>query len=419
VVEQRPTITRRRLLAATGTFGVGAAGIGAAIAVERSGDAGKEVGKDAEKEAFISFEGTFQSGIVTPRSEHGIVAAFDVTATDREQLVELFRALTATVRELMAGHVTDVADPLVPPADNMILGPRIEPDALTVTIAVGASLFDDRYGLRDRKPSHLDRMPAFPNDDLQPGWVHGDIAVQICAGHHDSCAHALRRLVRTGARSLALRWMLPGFIRPDTTEHGRTSARNLLGFKDGTANLDPGDADAMRDFVWVRSGDGEPSWATNGTYMVVRVIRNKVEFWDRSARQTQELVLGRSKESGAPLDGHDERDLPRYADDPEGTITPLNAHIRLANPRTAASSRSLILRRSFNYSRGFTETGVIDQGLLFVCFQRDLSGGFVAVQTRLNGEALEQYVEPIGGGYYFVLPGVTDAAGWLGERLLV
>jgi deferrochelatase/peroxidase EfeB len=97
----------------------------------------------------------------------------------------------------------------------------------------------------------------------------------------------------------------------------------------------------------------------------------------------------------------------------------LNAHIRLANPRTAASSRSLILRRSFNYSRGFTETGVIDQGLLFVCFQRDLSGGFVAVQTRLNGEALEQYVEPIGGGYYFVLPGVTDAAGWLGERLLV
>jgi deferrochelatase/peroxidase EfeB len=40
------------------------------------------------------------------------------------------------------------------------------------------------------------------------------------------------------------------------------------------------------------------------------------------------------------------------------------------------------------------------------------------VQRRLDGEALEQYVTLFGGGFYFVLPGVTHADGWLGEQLL-
>ena len=56
--------------------------------------------------------------------------------------------------------------------------------------------------------------------------------------------------------------------------------------------------------------------------------------------------------------------------------------------------------------------------MLFICFQRDLAKGFIAVQERLNGEALEEYVQPIGGGFYFTLPGVTRADGWLGEGLL-
>jgi deferrochelatase/peroxidase EfeB len=140
--------------------------------------------------------------------------------------------------------------------------------------------------------------------------------------------------------------------------------------------------------------------------------------WDRTALRTQELVIGRSKASGAPLDGTKETDVPRYGDDPDGRTTPVSAHIRLANPRTANSGESLILRRGFNYSLGFTANGQLDQGLLFICFQRDLAKGFVAVQERLNGEALEEYIKPIGGGFYFVLPGVDRRDGWLAEGLL-
>lgn len=57
-------------------------------------------------------------------------------------------------------------------------------------------------------------------------------------------------------------------------------------------------------------------------------------------------------------------------------------------------------------------------GLLFVCYQSDLEKAFLTVQKRLNGEALEEYVKPIGGGYFFTLPGVADATHYLAQGLL-
>ena len=414
--QSHPTLSRRRLLAAAGVAGVGVAGVGAAVAVGRFDDGSTETIRSSA--GFVQFEGVHQSGIVTPHQQHGLVAAFNVTAPDRESLVEMFKSLTATVRDVMTGRSGEVRDALLPPDDNLILSPQIDPDALTVTLAVGESLFDDRYGLSAQKPIRLVRMPAFPNDEPHPETSHGDLLIQICADHDDTCTHALRRLMRTSRKYLTLRWMLSGFVRPNELPRGRTSVRNLLGFKDGTANLDTSNAALMNEHVWVQPSDDEPAWAAGGTYMAVRVIRNRVEFWDRTALRTQELIIGRSKATGAPLDGTLETDIPRYADDPDAHITLTSAHIRLANPRTADTSSSLILRRGFNYSLGFTPNGQLDQGLLFVCFQRDLEKGFVAVQERLNGEALEEYIKPIGGGFYFALPGVARADGWLGEGLL-
>jgi deferrochelatase/peroxidase EfeB len=54
---------------------------------------------------------------------------------------------------------------------------------------------------------------------------------------------------------------------------------------------------------------------------------------------------------------------------------------------------------------------------LFIAYQSNLEKGFITVQSRLNGEPLEEYIKPIGGGYFFVLPGARDTGDYLGRKL--
>jgi deferrochelatase/peroxidase EfeB len=223
--------------------------------------------------------------------------------------------------------------------------------------------------------------------------------------------------MRTTRDSLVLRWTVSGYSRGSHPVAGHGAPRNLMGFKDGTSNLDTADEAATRRFVWVGDGDGEPAWAAGGSYLVLRQIRMFVEFWDRTPLNEQERIMGRRKASGAPLDGEREADVPGFAADPSDTVTPADAHIRLANPRTGTDADHLILRRGFSYVREADRAGQLDQGLAFVSYQRSLERGFVAVQQRLDGEPLEEYIKPEGGGYFFALPGVRSGT-FLGEGLV-
>ena len=77
-----------------------------------------------------------------------------------------------------------------------------------------------------------------------------------------------------------------------------------------------------------------------------------------------------------------------------------------------------MLRRPFNYSNGVTKSGQLEMGLLFICYQANLKKAFITVQKRLDGEPLEEYIKPIGGGYFYTLPGIRNADDWLGSGLL-
>jgi deferrochelatase/peroxidase EfeB len=389
------------------------AGEGAGEGEGRAGEAA--AGRAA---AYLPFEGVHQTGITSHVPAAGLAAAFDVVGVDRDGLAEALQALTGEIRSIMGGHPYEERDPAYPPVHAGTLGNSPPPADLSVVVAVGASLFDDRFGLAEHRPRHLERMPFLANDRLDESLSHGDLLLTISGDSADATLFALRQLMRRTRSSLVLRWMVEGFNRRERPAPGQAPVRNLMGFKDGTANLDAADDEVMDRFVWVGDGDGEPAWATGGSYQVVRTIRMFVEFWDRTPLGEQEALIGRHKESGAPLGGQHETDAVDFDDDPDGDVTPLDAHIRLANPRTAETEGSRILRRGFSYSRGFDAAGQLDQGLCFVCFQRDLRAGFLAVQERLSGEPLEEYILPVGGGFFYALPGVEDGDGWLGQGLL-
>lgn len=371
----------------------------------------------------VPFYGVHQAGVVTPRPAAGLLATFDLVVDDLDAFEAMLKILTERAAFLTQGGVVPERDPKLPPEDSGILGPDIAPDDLTITVGFGDALFEKRDWLRAHKPAKLERMIQFPNDALRAELCHGDMSVQFCANLPDANIHALRDIVKNLSEYAVLRWMQDGTVPPaKPAKDGSTpSARNLLGFRDGSANPDSTDAKLMERVVWVGAGQHEPAWAEGGSYQVVRLIRNFVERWDRTPLQEQERDFGRRKNSGAPLDGDaqsTERDVPDYAKDPEGKITPLTAHIRRANPRTHETQANLILRRAFNYANGVTKNGQLDQGLLFICYQADLGQGFITVQSRLNGEAMEEYFKPFGGGYFFVLPGVKGPGDYLGSALV-
>ncbi|MDT7726087.1 MAG: deferrochelatase/peroxidase EfeB [Actinomycetota bacterium] len=260
-------------------------------------------------------------------------------------------------------------------------------------------------------------MPSFPNDALDPAWCHGDVLLQVCAATGDVVSRTVAELTTAVGGMATIRWRMDGFREENTpASDGKSSNRDLFGFREGTANPDTRDQSLMDTLVWADGTGGEPAWTAGGTYQVIRLIQFAPTLWNAEPLALQEAAIGRRKSDGAPLGHSTEAAAFDYSADPAGQTIALNAHIRRANPRTPQTEGSRILRRGYSYRR---DTPQHDEGLIFMCFQRDLQCGFVTVQNRLAGQALDKYVLPFGGGYYFVLPGVDAKPGrYLGDVLV-
>ena len=410
-------LSRRKFLKGTATGAAGTALAGGVLIGGAHADASAATttsGTPAEAASY-PFHGPNQSGVLTPgpsgKQAFTCVAAFDSVAADKPALAGLLRTVTERARFLTAGGIPPNLGVSQPPSDSDVLGPVVPADGLTVTLSAGSTLFDDRYGLAAVKPLKLKPMTTFPNDSPESAWLHGDLLVQLCANHPDTIHHALRDIAKHTRGGMQLRWKIEGYSSPPRPSG---SGRNLLGFKDGTANPT---GTLAGDLAWV-DDPAEPAWAQGGSYLVVRLIRMLVEFWDRVSINEQEGMFGRRRDTGAPLDGTSEFDTPDYKADPHGSVIPLDSHIRLANPRTPPTANQRLIRRSYNYDLGIDVNGNMQAGHIFIAYQQDVDRQFETVQRRLVNEPLVDYVQPFGGGYFFTLPGVTGASDWYGQALL-
>jgi deferrochelatase/peroxidase EfeB len=406
------SITRRRLLASAG---VGAAGIGLAGGGFLAGHQLAE--DDAEGTGSVPFYGPHQAGIDTAAQDRLHFAAFDLLSEDPAELRELMRAWTVAAAEAsageMVGNVNDVQ--LAPPEDT---GETVGllPSRLTVTFGFGPGLFEKPgLGLAAKRPAALRPLPPLPADELKPTEVGGDICVQACSDDPQVAFHAVRNLARIGRGTVAMRWSQLGFGRTASTSRSQDTPRNLMGLKDGTANIRAEDTEAMDEFVWV--GSEGPAWMRGGSYLVARRIRMLLEVWDRTSLQEQERTIGRHKYSGAPLGGSDEFEpLPLDEQRNGHPVIPPNAHVRLASARENGGAR--ILRRGYSFTDGVDESlGELEAGLFFISFQRDPEQ-FVAIQRRLGSmDALNEYIKHVGSALFAVPPGAAPG-GYVGEALL-
>jgi deferrochelatase/peroxidase EfeB len=260
-----------------------------------------------------------------------------------------------------------------------------------------------------------------PGEQMDPTKVGGDLCLQACADDPQVAFHAVRNLVRIGRGVVTVRWMQLGFGRTSTTSQNQSTPRNLMGFKDGTANLRAEDTADLDRFVWVGgegSGAVDQEWMRGGTYLVARRIRMLIEAWDRASLGEQERVIGRAKESGAPLSGteeFDELDLDAATDG--RPVIDVAAHVRLAAP--ASNDGVRMLRRGYSYTDGLDlSTGQLDAGLFFIVFGNDPLNQFVPVQRRLGStDALTEYLKHTGSGIFACPPGISEGQSW-GRGLL-
>ncbi|GAA1650827.1 iron uptake transporter deferrochelatase/peroxidase subunit [Georgenia ruanii] len=407
-------LSRRGFLGAlAGAAGTGVlAGGAGGVALERARDG----------DATVAFDGEHQAGIATPVQGHLHFAAFDVTTTSRAELAGLLRDWTVAARAMCAGRPVGEdgavdGSPLAPPEDT---GEALDAGAgrLTLTVGLGPSLFDGRFGLADRRPPALVDLPAFPGEALDPARCGGDLAVQACADDPQVAVHAIRNLTRIAHGRAAIRWAQLGYGRAASTSPDQPTPRNLFGFKDGTANPGGDDAATLAEHVWVQPDDAAQqhpgaAWMTGGSYLVARRIAMVVETWDRTSLQEQEQVIGRTKGAGAPLGGTHERD---EVDEVDPAALPASSHVRLAHPSRHGGAR--MLRRGFNYVDGSDGLGHLDAGLFFLAYQRDPRHAFVPVQQTLAAQdAMNEYVRHTGSSIWAVPPG-TSPEGFWAEGLL-
>lgn len=417
-------------------FGFAGAGLAAgALAGAAGGYAAG--GEDAPADKILDtypFRGKHQAGILTPAQDNMFCAAFDVTATDPEELKQLLSDWTVAAQQMTAGELVGGE-----PNENKQAVPRdsgeawgYKPNGLTITFGFGRSLFvdsdgKDRFGIAKKMPKILSEgMPKFANENIRSADSDGDLLVQACSNDAQVCAHAIRNLNRIAMGTAKMRWSQTGYGRTSSTSVAQETPRNLFGFKDGTNNIKSEDGDAkLNEHLWVQKGDDSGAdWMAGGTYFVVRKIHMFAEMWDNLRLIEQEQTFGRDKRYGAPLNvtaptsGKDEfKPIDFKAKNKEGELeVPADSHIAIVNPEQ--NKGRWMLRRGYNYTEGSDALGRLSAGLFFIAFVRDPRTNFYPILDKMTQkDALSEYLQHQARALFAIPAGIGQSDTMVGQAL--
>jgi deferrochelatase/peroxidase EfeB len=403
-----------------------------------------------------------QSGITNRPPEHALVAAFDFTGADpaaNQAAVGRLRTLVEAESRSDLDDQSPTTDKAQPSPETGELGfdDRYDRAHLTITLGIAKSGFDKLGVAPGQQPQDLVVIPWDQLGDAPQVSANGDLAIQACSDDVYICEHVIRRIEEEVGNELTMVWAQLGSQRY-TTRQGRTSreeGRALLGFIDGSSNLDPRHEDNDADLVFVDpskvgeypplppadqppAGYGgepgtafppdlrpppaaEPDWTKDGTYLVVRGSLQNITPWDDLTLGEQEQIIGRFKYSGAFLDLADDPQAvmqpPAFESDQANQTVPLNSHVRKVNPRRSEDAARRVFRRGYPLIQ---PTGAgLGRGLLFIAFARSISTQFEFI-TRAwmrnpnfpqpgtgNDRLLEFDPTVVAGGYFFV-PSITN-----------
>jgi deferrochelatase/peroxidase EfeB len=410
-------VSRRGLVGGTAAAGVAAACVAGDVYARQGSSS------DGAVASTYPFRGEHQAGIVTPAQDRLHFAAFDVTTRSRAELVGLLKAWTNAAERLTQGLP---AGPIGPtegapqaPPDDTGEAIGLSPGGLTLTFGFGPGLFRDgrgrdRFGIADRQPEALRDLPHFSGDQLDPARSRGEICVQACSEDPQGAVRAIRNLARIGFGTVAVRWSQLGFGRTSTTSTTQSTPRNLFGFKDGTANIKAEHTADLDAHVWV--GADDQAWLAGGSYLVARRIDMHIETWDRQGLQPQEDIIGRTKDTGAPLSGGTElTPLDLTMQGAHGPVIPRDAHVSVISPDRNQGVR--MLRRGYNFVDGSNPLGGLDAGLFFIAYVRDPRTHFIPLQSRMAGhDAMMEYLQFTSSSIFAVPPG-TQPGEYVGQAL--
>jgi deferrochelatase/peroxidase EfeB len=406
-----------------------------------------------------------QAGITNRPPDHAILAAYSLPTGDPTSTRSAFERLREVLHRELRSDLDDTTPSSAkdqPSAETGELGFTDHYDRyhLTVTVGLAATAYDKLGTPAEQRPQDLIPIP-WPQLGDAPASTsdNGDLLIQICSDSNYINEHVTRRVSEELGDVLVPSWTVVGAQR-HTSRAGRTSrdeGRALIGFLDGTSNLNPRNDTDDRKLVFVDPDSinyppqsppldpsqpspyggpvlpqfptdlrtppiTEPAWTKNGTYLVVRASTFDAIAWDKRTLGDQEHTVGRYKVSGQPLDAADDPSAPiaepNFAADPNGAITPLNAHIRKSHARGPGDEERRIFRRGYPLITA-AGAGGLSRGLVFIAFGRTITTQFEFItrawttnpnfpQPNTGPDPLRAIETVLCGGYFFVPP-ITNA----------